>query len=946
MPTESPRLLFNRLPRSSNPSRSFARRRRPSTSSGSTPTQAFILTSQPPGLPSPTEPTEPTYLPTVAHRESKLSRQKEQFRTHSSPEQESVDNQTDEPGYVVEPRCEQGETRTASAKRVRSFMAEGADVEEGADVQGSADVEFVAINKYANGTGGAVDMAIDTTRRSEMREYAQRSLDTYAEKPVQNGGGVDGIAESVGGKSTVSDDDEDDDDDYVICPRKPQRVSTEEQLAEELGCTKEQIDNMLTYVPLRAKADNKVLSRADVWEKVLSPSEEGNEESAREDVGEDKFAQEDGAEEKFAQEDVGDKNFAPAEVGSDLLAQAAVEKEVSAQAGGEKEALAQAEIDKEVLAQAEVEKDVLAQDEAGKEVFARTKLDMHSKSPAESPWILPFEAEQEGSDIQGSIGFADNVVGSKRSREASPEALAQKRTRISRARPRNDDTLATSTRLPNQEVMVHQPHPVATTDARTTDEERRTSSANAASGQERGTILRKRCFLDALPLEVCIRIAAFYGRFPDLNSLNLAMISKRFKEAVLSCVEHTLDLTNPREVPQLEQWEKLFLPSLRDIRCSDPAWPIERKLFHSPTLLHATVPYDESLLSELKMAPNLRSLCVSLDGVYSPRALITALAQLKIEHLSIRCEYCDTDACAITRLSRSRRGRRGFANFPAITSLEFFCDRKSTEGRTDLEFSNLVTALPNLHEITLRCSVPENVIQALGKLDSVKLIEVADGVKTAVKIGSSVTTLMCAAGQPFMHGDDISRLTACPNLKELALSIEPSAEFELPLVVRNLEVLHLSWRWEKVRSSPQSFKAKYYTPPTDIIWEILQSAPNVVELVLHGAPLSANQVERILSTLGPQLRRFGLTVDSERESTHLLLLSLMDGLRLNCAGLKQLDLKFNNNFRCLSGESGRVWSRKLRFALKLLVRRLPLLNVWDLENGIRRLDVSSNPSGI
>lgn len=791
----------------------------------------------------------------MGHRATECHEPKQQSVPAASWKQKSVDNQFDEPGYFVEPGYKREETHAARAhaaraKRVRSLMEE------------SDDVEFVAVCnvKYANGTDGVPDVGSDTTWRGARGESAQKALETHAQEPVQNGGVVDGFVESGGVKSTACDDD----DDFVVCARKAVRVSAEDELAEELGYTKEQMDTMLTYVPHCAKE-----------------AEEG------------------------------------------------------------KEVLPQAEVEKEVLAQAEVEMEVLAQEEEGKEVLAREEVEGQSQTPVKSSLMLPRKSKQKASGFQDSKPVADNAGSSKRSLESSLNAPARKRSRVSKSGPTNEE-IAASTRVPSNETVAHQNRAAQIRDACTRNGGRREHSCNAASGQAKVTVQRKRCFLDALPLEVCTRIAAYYGRFPDANALTLAMFSKQLKEAVLSCVEHRLDLTNPGEVPHLEQWEQVFLPCVRDIRCSDSEWPIDRKLFHSPTLLHATVPYDETLLLELEMAPKLRSLCVTLDGVYSPRALITALAQLKLEHLSICCEFCDTDSCAITKLARSRRGRRGFANFPAIKSVEFSCDRKPTESPIDFEFTPLVTSLPNLREITLSCPVPENAIGILAQVSSVRLIGITDGVQSAVKIGPSVTALMCSVGQPFMTGNDISKLAACPKLKELALSIEPGAEFELPSVIRNLEVLHLSWRWERVRHGPQSFKAKYYTPPSDVMWEILQSAPNVAELVLHGAPLSANQVKRILSTLGPQLRRFGLTVDSERESTHLLLLLLMDGLRQNCAQLKQLDLKFNSSFRCLSGESGYMWSRKLQFALKLLVRRLPLLNVWDLENGIRRLDVSSS----
>lgn len=449
-------------------------------------------------------------------------------------------------------------------------------------------------------------------------------------------------------------------------------------------------------------------------------------------------------------------------------------------------------------------------------------------------------------------------------------------------------------------------------------------------------------WLDLLPPEVCTRIAAYVGKFPKRDTLHLAESSKKQAEGVMSCVQYKLDLTSPGEVPNLNRWEEVFSSAVREIRYTDPAWPASPFLFRASTLTNATVAYGDQIFESLRLAPQLRSLTICFDGKYSPRALMTGVSNLKLDHLCLSCRYCDLDMCAITNLARSRRGRRGFASLTNLRSLELSCDRDWDEGSADLEIAPLIKALPNVREVATNCAVDLETAQLLAQIESVKLHRVPDAVNTAMKIGKAVTALSCPMRlKEFLRKSDVANLSACPRLTELALNLEHGAESELLSIVKNLRVLRLFWRWDKVYKGTDTkiFKAQYYIPPEGTSWRIVQNATHLEELVLHGMPLRAEEVTKILSKTGPKLQRFGMTIDTERYTSQEVLLTLMEGLRSYTPHLSYLDLKFNNDFQCMPGNSGPLWLNRLLLELRLLVRRLPILNVWELEDGIRRLNM-------
>lgn len=450
-------------------------------------------------------------------------------------------------------------------------------------------------------------------------------------------------------------------------------------------------------------------------------------------------------------------------------------------------------------------------------------------------------------------------------------------------------------------------------------------------------------WLDELPEDICIRIAAFVTRgCQNDDGLDLADASPKQARAVVATLSDKLvfDYSNTHLV---KHWIKLLSGNVREINATD--WDLVYvprfrygfnrhllDLLSAPMLQTAEITADKPTLRAIQKSVSLRRLYVHIDK-YCPDALLfETLKCLKLEDITLQCNGFSSEDCAFENISEFRDNNAILAEcLPGLRALEVRC----TCDGCDNAMWRFLPMTPSVREIRITSETyepPEDVLSTLQSLDAVEISHVPHGKSLARELGTIVTKLHIQ--DEALNSEDVSNLCKCPNLYDLNIIIEEGVELlllERMSSIRGLRSLALVFEQSVFGSN-----SHYYEPASGIMANIVGGLHDLEDLSLPFMRLELCELKSILVSIGPRLKRFQTSCDGQEEAELGRLEALLSVAIRNNSGLQSFELRqwLNESRPELEGlpateRDGQF--RRLKVLVRLLKERAPLLNEYFLE---------------
>lgn len=464
-------------------------------------------------------------------------------------------------------------------------------------------------------------------------------------------------------------------------------------------------------------------------------------------------------------------------------------------------------------------------------------------------------------------------------------------------------------------------------------------------------ILRKKhppvsnIWLDELPDDICVRIAAFVtrGKMTSVDALDLAYVSPKQARAVVATFSDQL-VFNHTAYGVDKEWIKLLSANIKDINATE--WDLQylprfrygynTHLLHllaAPMLQSAEISADKPTLRAIQNSFSLRKLHLHLDK-YTPSALLVAtLKSLNLKDITLECDSFSEDDCAFERVSCFRDNDAILRQcLPTLDALEVRC---RCDGY-DNPLWRFLPMTPTIREVRITSetfAAPEDAVSLLQALDAVEISYLPHGKQLAKRLGANVTKLRIE--DEALDADDVSDLRKCPNLYDLNIIIEEGVEL---LLLHNMQSIR------GIRSLALTFEqsvfgsnSHYYEPAPGVMAHIVESLHGLENLYLPFMRLGLCEVKSILISVGPRLKRFSTSCDGQEESELERLEGLLSiAIRYN-SGLQSFELRqwLNEGTPELEGipvaERERKF-RRLTVLVRLLKERAPLLNEYFLDD--------------
>lgn len=450
-----------------------------------------------------------------------------------------------------------------------------------------------------------------------------------------------------------------------------------------------------------------------------------------------------------------------------------------------------------------------------------------------------------------------------------------------------------------------------------------------------------RVWVDILPREVCQQIACsmmldiseasnFVRPFLMDSLLSLGETSPTQRETVLSMFqgEFWLDEDTGHNA---EHWLQLLGSNLRYLHLLQEG--IEDSVaiayLKVPSLYHLHITDCKLLWAAKDAMPALRRLDIELDGDQDVRRLLQTFSQLRLYELKMDC----MEQCVFRTMEKNRSA---WVCLPTVVCCEVTCLHEAEQCVRTCENEPVSEwpffgSLPGLRKLTLGCSadmkVNPDALPQLKALESVKIKWAnLDHLGLASQIGESVRELdIC--GDSALNANDISKLSACPRLSLLDVTIWPGAEVSLPVVASALRTLKIN-----VMSEGQEALSEW---EPGLMLRIVLKAKHLRHIRVTQVRVSAQELAAVLKQIGTRLEHFGTSVGGQGEPTWVRLIKLMRSMSEYNVSLQE----FDGDLHWASVEEvSDTQARDLLVALRNLVRRAPGLmtsSAWSVDILVR-----------
>ena len=393
-------------------------------------------------------------------------------------------------------------------------------------------------------------------------------------------------------------------------------------------------------------------------------------------------------------------------------------------------------------------------------------------------------------------------------------------------------------------------------------------------------------WLDALPQDVCCRIAAYITRdrydyppqFLNEDALALALTSPKQRNAMAEALDHTPDLRHA----DMKSWLGVFEhPTYIDARDGHGNAVLE--LLSRASLRSALIVNRGNQFKAIATGDSVADLSIHLERLTEAR-FITMLDTLKkLTQLVALAIICDPDhVCAFDYNIAGRHGYQRLADAcPRLTALHMIC-----QCDTQVDHSPVVDTFPSLKEISVSKSLPDAALPYMRSRESVILQSHRKSLCCyASEIGAAVTGIKFpkptwsnheTGGRPIwmsdVTGEEIAMLKNCPRLRELELLLHPGAEKSLP-ETKLLISLQLIWSFENRGFEENAWLGK----PLDGSFVRRKFAqPLLQKLTLVGACIRMDDLEAVLRAAGKSLEELLISIAGQPDSILDRTLGILD----------------------------------------------------------------------
>lgn len=176
--------------------------------------------------------------------------------------------------------------------------------------------------------------------------------------------------------------------------------------------------------------------------------------------------------------------------------------------------------------------------------------------------------------------------------------------------------------------------------------------------------------------------------------------------------------------------------------------------------------------------PTLRHLEIDLHRDQDVRRVLQALSRLHLSELEMYClgEATGLEECVFLKMQRERSA---WISLPSLVSCAVSCSHEEED--VVVHEWPFFGSLPALRKLTLGCGarvdIHPDALSQLKALESVKLSN-NFGIELASRIGQPVVEASIDDGY-ILDANDISKLSACPRLSKLQVTIYSGAEVSL-----------------------------------------------------------------------------------------------------------------------------------------------------------------------
>lgn len=381
-------------------------------------------------------------------------------------------------------------------------------------------------------------------------------------------------------------------------------------------------------------------------------------------------------------------------------------------------------------------------------------------------------------------------------------------------------------------------------------------------------------------------------------------------------------------------------------------------LFEAPTLTRVEI-YDEcAMLLALRDSTAVQELLVRIEG-RAPTCLLRSVIQsLRLRSLQLEC-YQSTVDCPIQEIFLtnsvssshywSQPVHHDVSEWNWFNSLQSLCMSCSSPHHPDY-LATLIPLFPNLTQVTIgatgRAIQEEYPLDILHRLSSVRIINARRDFQLALDLTYRVTAFRSC--QTNFTAPDLDQLSACRNIRDLALHVVYGAEKALKSLISQLEHLQvLNLRWELPRSNSNGPSNTHsgerrarYSLSSGILSSAIEekAAPNLKELGLGDVVIFCEELHSIIRNMGRRLNVFRISVFGQPDSPLDRTASILNFLISHCPQLRLFNTADDlSNLRRRDDEE---LGHRAQLVLRLLERlqqRAPFLNAESFKTSVRLL---------
>ena len=398
-------------------------------------------------------------------------------------------------------------------------------------------------------------------------------------------------------------------------------------------------------------------------------------------------------------------------------------------------------------------------------------------------------------------------------------------------------------------------------------------------------------WLDALPQDICCRIAAYITHDRDAfepqslneDGLELARTTSKQRNVMAEALGHIPDL----RCEDIKSWLEVFTHPMH-IDARDARGNAVLELLSRSSLRSALIINRGNQFKAITVGHSVADLSIYIERLTEARftSMLDTLKKLtQLVSLAILCDFCNT--CAFEYIIDGHHAYQRLADAcPRLTALHMRC-----QCDFEVDHSPVADVFSSLREITVARRLPDSALSYMRSRESVILQSYRKPLCCyASDIGSAVTGIKFPLpnvmhsdpeGKPMfmdeVNKEEVAMLKDCPRLRELELLLSPGAEEALP-ETKLLISLKLYWSYENRGFEENAWLGK---PLDGSFVRRMFGQPLLQKLTLVGACIRMDDLEAVLRAAGKSLEMLAVSSTGQPDSILDRMLGILDRVILH-----------------------------------------------------------------